>query len=196
LCCRLDCETRRLILSSSLSSSFVANWVGYGCQFLKNDGQWRVPLAIQIVPALILGLVSLKTHRSVPSRFHSTRAHAFFPFSLHQGMFVLPFSPRWLAQEVKLTIIVYFPLFPRTSCSRSFYLSLQGRHEEAMASLIRLHGSEANRELIAFEYDEIVTQVSCPSLRFRPLPTRLDRLIFVSPFSSFPHPDRLGEGQC
>ncbi|KAL7416469.1 general substrate transporter, partial [Mrakia frigida] len=85
---------------------FVANWVGYGCQFLQNDGQWRVPLAIQIVPAVILGA----------------------------GMFVLPYSPRWLAQE--------------------------GRHEEAMASLIRLHGSEANRELIAFEYDEIVTQIA------------------------------------
>ncbi len=28
--------------------------IGYGCQFLKNDGQWRIPLAIQIVPAVFL----------------------------------------------------------------------------------------------------------------------------------------------
>jgi len=44
---------------------FIANWfvhvysfanirVGYGCQFIANDGQWRVPLAIQIVPAVML----------------------------------------------------------------------------------------------------------------------------------------------
>jgi hypothetical protein len=33
---------------------FVANWVGYGCGFLKSDAQWRIPLAIQIVPAVAL----------------------------------------------------------------------------------------------------------------------------------------------
>ncbi|KAG8817747.1 hypothetical protein FRC17_011118, partial [Serendipita sp. 399] len=49
----------------------AANWVGYGCQFLKNDGQWRIPLAIQIIPAVLLLL----------------------------GMFFLPFSPRWLIAQ-------------------------------------------------------------------------------------------------
>lgn len=33
---------------------FVANWVGYGCGFLKTTAQFRVPLAIQIVPAVAL----------------------------------------------------------------------------------------------------------------------------------------------
>jgi MFS family permease len=33
---------------------FVANWVGYGCGFLNSDAQWRIPLAIQIVPAVAL----------------------------------------------------------------------------------------------------------------------------------------------
>lgn len=32
----------------------VANWVGYGCQFLKSDTQWRLPLGLQLVPALLL----------------------------------------------------------------------------------------------------------------------------------------------
>ncbi|CUA70978.1 High-affinity glucose transporter [Kluyveromyces lactis NRRL Y-1140] [Rhizoctonia solani] len=49
----------------------VANWVGYGCQYLNNDAQWRVPLAIQVAPALLLLL----------------------------GMFYLPFSPRWLIEK-------------------------------------------------------------------------------------------------
>ena len=38
---------------------FAANWVGYGCQFLGNNAQFRVPLAIQIVPAVALGLYVL-----------------------------------------------------------------------------------------------------------------------------------------
>ncbi|CAE6424644.1 unnamed protein product [Rhizoctonia solani] len=49
----------------------VANWVGYGCQFLDTDAQWRIPLAIQVAPAVLL-LV---------------------------GMFFLPFSPRWLVEK-------------------------------------------------------------------------------------------------
>lgn len=34
--------------------TLVANWVGYGCQFLNSSAQWRVPLGIQIVPAVLL----------------------------------------------------------------------------------------------------------------------------------------------
>ncbi|CEL59439.1 High-affinity glucose transporter OS=Kluyveromyces lactis (strain ATCC 8585 / CBS 2359 / DSM 70799 / NBRC 1267 / NRRL Y-1140 / WM37) GN=HGT1 PE=3 SV=1 [Rhizoctonia solani AG-1 IB] len=49
----------------------VANWVGYGCQYLNTDAQWRIPLAIQVAPAVLL-LV---------------------------GMFFLPFSPRWLVEK-------------------------------------------------------------------------------------------------
>mgnify|MGYP002718886339 CR=1 FL=1 len=33
---------------------FAANWIGYGCQFINGTGQFRVPLAIQIVPAVVL----------------------------------------------------------------------------------------------------------------------------------------------
>lgn len=87
---------------------FVANWVGYGCQFLKNTGQWRIPLAIQCVPAvLLLG-----------------------------GMFVLPYSPRWLAG--------------------------QGRLDEARATLLRLHGGAANANTakIEAEFEEMMEQIA------------------------------------
>ncbi|KAL8278545.1 hypothetical protein RQP46_009037 [Phenoliferia psychrophenolica] len=49
----------------------VANWVGYGAQFLDNSGQWRLGLGIQLVPAVFLAL----------------------------AMFVLPYSPRWLCSK-------------------------------------------------------------------------------------------------
>ncbi|RDX57036.1 general substrate transporter [Lentinus brumalis] len=32
----------------------VANWVGYGCQYLKGNAQWRLPLGLQLAPALLL----------------------------------------------------------------------------------------------------------------------------------------------
>ncbi|TRM65012.1 general substrate transporter [Schizophyllum amplum] len=48
----------------------VANWVGYGCQFMDTDTSWRLPLALQLVPAVVL-LV---------------------------GIQFLPESPRWLLE--------------------------------------------------------------------------------------------------
>jgi MFS family permease len=47
---------------------------GIGTYWIQNDGQWRVPLAIQTVPALVLCV----------------------------GMFFLPFSPRWLIERGRL----------------------------------------------------------------------------------------------
>ncbi|KAI0635596.1 general substrate transporter [Trametes polyzona] len=32
----------------------VANWVGYGCQYLHGDKQWRLPLGLQLAPAFLL----------------------------------------------------------------------------------------------------------------------------------------------
>ncbi|KAF8910867.1 general substrate transporter [Mucidula mucida] len=48
----------------------VANWVGYGCQYIDSDASWRLALAMQLVPAGCL-LV---------------------------GIQFLPFSPRWLLE--------------------------------------------------------------------------------------------------
>ncbi|GFZ47085.1 hypothetical protein JCM24511_04827 [Saitozyma sp. JCM 24511] len=86
---------------------FVANWVGYGCGFLKSTAQFRIPLGIQILPAVLL----------------------------FGGMFVLPYSPRWLAKK--------------------------GREEEAKATLIRLHGGahNARHEVVEAEFAEMLTQI-------------------------------------
>lgn len=46
---------------------FVANWIGYGGAYAKDDAQWRIPLAMQI-PA---------------------------PLALVLGCFFIPYSPRW-----------------------------------------------------------------------------------------------------
>lgn len=46
---------------------FAAGWVGYAGSFAVGDVQWRVPLATQIPPAMLLGILT----------------------------FFLPYSPRW-----------------------------------------------------------------------------------------------------
>ncbi|KAJ7157587.1 general substrate transporter [Mycena crocata] len=83
----------------------VSNWVGYGSQFIRSDAQWRVPLGIQIFPATLLFL----------------------------GMFILPYSPRWLVD--------------------------QGRNDEALAVVQRLHGNKENTEFIELEFAEMLEQI-------------------------------------
>ncbi|CAA7265582.1 unnamed protein product [Cyclocybe aegerita] len=48
----------------------VANWVGYGSQYIKSDASWRLPLGLQMAPA---GLLLVGTQ-------------------------FLPYSPRWLLE--------------------------------------------------------------------------------------------------
>ena len=91
------------------SALAISRPLGFGCESLRtSDAQWRIPLAIQMVPAVVL----------------------------FGGMFLLPYSPRWLASV--------------------------GRDEEAKRALIRLHGGErsANMEVIEAEYAEIEAQIS------------------------------------
>ncbi|BEJ17436.1 hypothetical protein CspHIS471_0608370 [Cutaneotrichosporon sp. HIS471] len=86
---------------------FTANWVGYGCEKINGQAQFRVPLGLQIVPAVLL-LV---------------------------GMFVLPYSPRWLASV--------------------------GRTDEARETLIRLHGGRKNARLdvVEAEIQKMLVQI-------------------------------------
>ncbi|GAW03574.1 general substrate transporter [Lentinula edodes] len=48
----------------------VANWVGYGCQFIDSDASWHLPLGLQLLPAALLLI----------------------------GVQFLPYSPRWLLE--------------------------------------------------------------------------------------------------
>lgn len=49
LCCQLVSSVDVRIVRQELIAR-----VGYGCQYLNNTAQFRVPLAIQIVPAVVL----------------------------------------------------------------------------------------------------------------------------------------------
>ncbi|KAJ2705179.1 hypothetical protein FB645_002659 [Coemansia sp. IMI 203386] len=52
----------------------VAFWVDYGCSFIESNASWRIPIGIQIVPAMTLFL----------------------------AMFFMPYSPRWLVDHDKI----------------------------------------------------------------------------------------------
>ncbi|KAJ2308634.1 hypothetical protein IWW55_000320 [Coemansia sp. RSA 2706] len=52
----------------------VAFWIDYGTHFIKNDASWRIPMGLQIVPALILFV----------------------------AMFFMPYSPRWLVDHERV----------------------------------------------------------------------------------------------
>jgi MFS family permease len=62
----------------------ISFWITYGTRYMAGEWSWRLPFLLQIVPGIFLGL----------------------------GVFLLPFSPRWLAS--------------------------QGRDQEALQALLRL----------------------------------------------------------
>lgn len=56
---------------------FTSNWIGYGCEPLTTSAQWRIPLAIQIIPPIILGVGMIfmpESPRFLISRGHTERA--------------------------------------------------------------------------------------------------------------------------
>lgn len=80
----------------------ISFWIQYGSQFISNTAAFRIPWAIQGVPAVILCL----------------------------GMWIFPFSPRWLADK--------------------------GRMEEALQVLADIHGNgDPNHPRVQTEMDEI-----------------------------------------
>ncbi|KAL1936035.1 hypothetical protein VTP01DRAFT_169 [Rhizomucor pusillus] len=56
---------------SIVTGLMISFWIGYGCAYIDSDASWRVPLALQLAPSVLL----------------------FF------GCFLLPFSPRWLCSK-------------------------------------------------------------------------------------------------
>lgn len=67
------CPTTLLIIQFSFSSVgiLISFWIDYGTSTIDSDAQWRLPLALQLIIGLILGV----------------------------GILFFPFSPRWLMSQ-------------------------------------------------------------------------------------------------
>ncbi|PCH42241.1 general substrate transporter [Wolfiporia cocos MD-104 SS10] len=96
----------------------VANWIGYGCQYIPSNAGWRLALGLQLAPALLL-LV---------------------------GIQFLPFSPRWLLEqgrdEEALAVIrrLYGTNTPEAS-------EVADREFGEMRSIIKAEMSQKSRKL-------------------------------------------------
>ena len=67
----------------------VANWVGYGCQFLLGNSQWRLPLGLQV----------WSTRSSSSTLPSSTSSSTFRP---HSSSLLAAPSPRWLRIDLEI----------------------------------------------------------------------------------------------
>jgi sugar porter (SP) family MFS transporter len=83
----------------------VAFWTTYGTRYMAGEWSWRLPFLIQMIPGLVLGV----------------------------GIFLLPFSPRWL--------------------------SSQGRDDEALEVLAKLRRLPTNDPRVFQEWCEIRAEV-------------------------------------
>jgi MFS family permease len=84
----------------------IAFWITYGTQYIASEWSWRLPFLLQLIPGFILGV----------------------------GVFMLPFSPRWLVSR--------------------------GRDEEALASLAKLRQSPPDDLRVQQEWIDIRAEVS------------------------------------
>lgn len=84
----------------------VSYWITFGTRFMPNEWSYRLPFLIQIFPAILLG----------------------------SAIFLLPFSPRWLAQK--------------------------GRDDECLASLSKLRQVPASDPRITAEWLDIRAEVA------------------------------------
>lgn len=64
---------RRIGISKSLLF-LISFWIQYSCQYISNTAAWRIPWGVQGIPAVIL----------------------------FAGMWLFPFSPRWLADKGRM----------------------------------------------------------------------------------------------
>lgn len=83
----------------------IAFWITYGTQYMAGEWAWRLPFLLQMIPGFILAA----------------------------GVYILPFSPRWLASK--------------------------GRNEEALESLARLRSLPVTDRRIRQELLDIQAEV-------------------------------------
>lgn len=88
-----------------VSGIVIAFWITYGTRFIPGEWSWRLPFLLQMIPG----------------------------FVLVAGVYVLPFSPRWLASK--------------------------GRNEEALTSLTKLRRLPASDRRVYQEYLDIRAEV-------------------------------------
>lgn len=82
----------------------IAFWITYGTRYIAGEWAWRLPFLLQMIPGFVIAA----------------------------GVFVLPFSPRWLASK--------------------------GRNEEALQSLSKLRMLPASDKRVRREFLDIITE--------------------------------------
>ncbi|TCD67159.1 hypothetical protein EIP91_000444 [Steccherinum ochraceum] len=106
----------------------VANWVGYGCQFLDSNAQWRLPLGLQLVPAFLLFI----------------------------GIQFMPYSPRWLLEQGRddEAQTAFFQLHgvatpeEKEAADREFFTMQEGIKAEVLVRSRRLSDLWATRAMM------------------------------------------------
>lgn len=107
---------------------FAAGWIGYAGSFAVGELQWRVPLATQIPPAILLGLVTI----------------------------FLPYSPRWCKSSLFHTWQVSKSRKPCLTEMNT--VAKKERYDEAKKVMYLLHGhrgAEVIEREYAEMYDQI-----------------------------------------
>ena len=90
-CCKPKTRGRWVMIEGGLLTTGLAcgQWIGLGCYYIKGQAQWRIPVGIQIIPAVIVFafiMVSPKTQNT------KSQKHA-------DILQFLPESPRWLIKH-------------------------------------------------------------------------------------------------
>jgi hypothetical protein len=132
--------------SSGLTSCFLPSsyWIGYGTQYIGGTGEgqstaaWRIPLAIQLVPAIVLC----------------------------GGSLFLPFSPRWLMlkgrqEECLLTLASLRDLEPEHISIQGEFMALQAERLTEIELVKERYGVEKTTGRIALkEYWRLISTKS------------------------------------
>lgn len=117
----------------------ISYWIAYGTSYIGGQGAgqtsaaWRIPLGLQIIPALVLMV----------------------------GAVFLPFSPRWLMlrgreEECLLTLAKLRNLEPEDFAVQSEYMSLQAERLVEEDAMKERYGNKASWKVGALEYLRLV----------------------------------------